>query len=1149
MFYPYVLSRRVISHFVILLCLCSFPIYAQSGVIRGTVLDPTGATVGKATITAVDQAKGLAVRVAYSEPNGEFQLSPLGPGTYSVKAEASGFKSAERKGLVLDVNQIMSLEPIRLEVGTISESVVVDAAPPQVETASADRNFVVTSKEVTEQSLNGRDWQSLLRTLPGIVSNDSSDFRLAFNNTDSFNVNGLRGSNNNVFLDGSINTDVGANDGQYTQLSLDAVSEFKVQTSVFNAEYGRSPGVLISAITKSGSNQFHGTAYEFVRNSAFDANSFFNNLQGAPVSPLHFNQFGGNIGGWAYIPKVSTPQNKKIFFFYNYEGTRASRPNGNSYYDTPSAALLSGNFSSAIIPGTSLNGSQYPVGTVFEPGTVKRDASNNIIGGTPYPGNIVPASQFSANGPAFANVLTGALRGGTNLPASPAIPGYVRVPFQDTYVFDKNQNAARVDYNVNAKLSLFFRWVDDSQQESQSYGIFSGNSFPVFPEYRKKPGSSWSANMINVISPTLTNEAIFTYNHLTQVVNVINLQPSQYTESALGFKFQDLFPASNTLNRLPSFNCGSSCQVAPFPPNWVSEGKTFAVTDNLSKVIGSHSLKFGFFWNQNLNGQQPAWTDAPNFNFTSSSLNPNDTGSAIANMLLGNYTTLTQSNGRFYGNFVFHQFEAYVQDSWKVTKNFTLEYGLRWVYPGPTSTYGPFLQYYFDQAAYDPSQAVKLQLTGPFAGSIIPGSGNSANGMVQEGTGALPLGGVEHRYNNLGPRLGFAWDVMGDGKTSIRGGGGIFYERIRQNHNSFDGLGNYPLLYTPTLYGGQVDNVSPSLVSSGIQYTSSIIAQNPNGKIPTIYSWSIGVQRQLPGQVALDVAYVGNAARHLQYTYDLNEVPLGTTTGPNNPLKAVNNVQDAIRPYLGYNSINYTDFGANSNYNALQIRVTRRFGKNFTLNSDFTWSKAMDIVDTDTTNLDFFQNRQFNYGPAGFNRKYVFNVNYVYELPLLKDRNAFVRYTLGGWELTGITRFWSGFPLTIYSGGNQGTLGGTMRADYIGGSTSGNGTWQEYFNPLAFGQPLDGTPGNTGRGILTGPGINNWDFSIFKNLRFGERVSTQLRLETFNVFNHTQFSGVNTTVSASGPGAPVTSATINGLGQVNSTRDPRTVQLGIKLYF
>ena len=307
--YPYRFSRYGVAFAISVLC--AFPAFSQTGVIRGTLLDPTGSAVASAKVSAIDQKRGLTVRVSSSESTGEFQLGPLEPGTYEVKAEAAGFKTADRKGLVLDVNQTLNAGVLKLEVGSLSESVVVESDTPQVETATADRNFVITSREVTEQSLNGRDWQSLLRTLPGIVSNDTSDFRLAFNNTDSFNVNGLRGSNNNVFLDGSINTDVGANDGQYTQLSLDAVAEFKVQTSVFNAEYGRNPGVLISAITKSGSAAFHGTAYEFLRNSALDANSFFNNLQGAPKSPLHFDQFGGNLGRLGvYSENFHSPQQK-----------------------------------------------------------------------------------------------------------------------------------------------------------------------------------------------------------------------------------------------------------------------------------------------------------------------------------------------------------------------------------------------------------------------------------------------------------------------------------------------------------------------------------------------------------------------------------------------------------------------------------------------------------------------------------------------------------------------------------------------------------------------------------------------------------------------------------------------------------------------
>jgi hypothetical protein len=653
----------------------------------------------------------------------------------------------------------------------------------------------------------------------------------------------------------------------------------------------------------------------------------------------------------------------------------------------------------------------------------------------------------------------------------------------------------------------------------------------------------------NPIAPTLTNEAIFTYNHLTQVVNVTDIQPNQYHESALGFTFQDPFPSSNTLNRLPSFNSGGYATVSPFPPNWVSEGKTYAFTDNISKVAGRHTLKFGTYINKNVNGQQPAWTDAPNFNFSPGVLNANDTNNGLANLLLGNYTTLSQSNGRFYGSFRFWQFELFGQDSIRVNRKLTLELGLRWSYLGPTETYGKYLQYYIDPLLYNPANAVTIvTASGAQRGSILPNSGDLANGMVQEGKG-IPGGFAKHHWNNFGPRFGFAYDPVGDGKTAIRGGGGIFYERVRQNANSFDGLGNPPLLYTPTIYSGNVDQVSPSLVSSGVRFTSSVRAFNKDAPIPTTYSWSIGVQRQLPAQIAIDVSYVGNAGRHLQYVYNLNSLPLGTTT--NTPiLTNANNVQDAIRPYLGYNSINYTDYGANSSYNALQTRISRRFSRNFTMNAEYTWSKAMDIVDTDTATIDFWQNRQFNWGPAGFDRTHVFNVDYVYTFPTPRG-NSVVKTVFGGWEISGITRFWSGFPLNVNmaSGGNQGTLSGTVRADYLGGSTKGDDTRFMWFNPYVFGRPADGTLGNTGKGIIRGPGINNWDFSLFKNTNITEKIRTQLRVETFNIFNHTQWAGVSTNVTAANPGAPVTPATVGTAGQITSTRDPRQIQLGLKLYF
>ncbi|MCZ2153747.1 MAG: carboxypeptidase regulatory-like domain-containing protein, partial [Bryobacterales bacterium] len=833
--------------------------------IQGVMLDPSGGAIPNAKITATDEEKAIVVRETVSATDGTFFLRNLLPGRYTVKSEVAGFRTMERKGLQLDQNQIMDLGAVTLQIGQTADSVTVEADVPMVETSTANKSFVVDSRQVTELSLNGRDFQSLMRTLPGVVSNDRSNFRLAFNNTDAFNTNGLRGSMNNVFLDGTINTDVGANDGQFTQISLDAVGEFKVQTSTFNAEYGRNPGVFISINTKSGGKRFHGTAYEFFRNNALDARRPFDTT--GKVSKLRFNQYGGNLSGPIYLPKVSTRTDPRLFFFFNYEGTRASRPIGGSFVDLPHPDLFNGDLSRLYrnqdLTTSAGQPTGYKVGQVFRPGTVVREPNGRIIGGVPYIGNIVPRNEWARNAAGFINVLKFFNVAGD--PGTPGTPEAVRHPYQQNYGFEKDAKVARIDWAISSKMNFFFRWADDAQQETQSLGIFATLPSPIFPQFRKKPGSSWSYNLVNVISPTMTNEFIFGYNRLTQLVdNTTDVDASIWDKDKLGFTYKELYNDVNLRNRFPRFNCGvGSCNYGGFPSGWLSEAKQFAFTDNFTVVRGSHSLKFGGFFNFNLNGQQPSWTDVPNLNFGSNVENINDTGNTFANMLLGNYTSVSQTNGRYYGSFKFYGFEWYAQDSWKVNRRLNLEFGMRWAYLGPTYTYGQFLQNYFDPRLYDPTKAVQIDTrSGLRNGSIVPGIGDPFNGLVQEGTKGIPLGFAEHRYNNWGPRFGFAYDPFGDGKTSIRGGGGIFYERIRQNANNFDGLGNPPLSYTPSVYVGNIDNLGPQLVTQGVRFPVGLSTFDNAGQIPTIYAWSFGIQRELPWRMSLDASYVANAGRH-----------------------------------------------------------------------------------------------------------------------------------------------------------------------------------------------------------------------------------------------------------------------------------------------
>jgi hypothetical protein len=1131
---------------------------AQSAQIQGKLLDEQGGALPGARILALDEEKGIIAREVTSSGDGFFNLVALLRGRYTVRAELSGFKTLERRGLVLDPGQVLDVGEVRLAVGAVSETVDVIAASPVVEIGTSQKSYVISDTQVRELSLNGRDFTSLLKTLPGVATNDTG-FRLAFNSTEGFMVNGLRQSMNNVMLDGTPNTDTGANDGQYTQLSLDAVGEFKLQNSAFNAEFGRNAGVLITSTTRSGGQQFHGTLYGFRRDGKWDAVPF-DSLTGAKV-PLDYKQIGGNIGGWVPVPGVSNASNKKIFFFFNHESTRAERPL-NAFLDVIHPDLLTGDFrrllrfnadgSPVNLAGTSLN-----VGTVFRPGTITRNAADAITGGTPYESNTVPRAEWNRNAAGFLNVLR-QIYGQVDLSRAvqvPNSPEFLRVPYDVLYNFRKDQEVVRVDYHLSTSTSMFFRAVTDAQHEGNPRGIFSTQTFPVIPMFREKPGQSYSFNLYNVISPKITNEVIVGLTNLDQVVDKEeSLAAEAYDRDRLGFQIGDLYPTGaqggpvNIANKFPNFNCGGNCSFQPFPLTWKSEAPEIAITDNLTWLQGEHTFKTGVFFNIAYKAQQPSW-DMGTFNFQPSAQMLNSTNNGLANLLLGNYQTYTQSNGIYYGDFRYVGVEGYGQDTWRPTPRLTLDYGLRVAYLGPTYTTGEFLQNYFVPDAYDPSKAVSIFTgSGVLRGSIIPGSGNFFNGMIEEGTAGFPKGAIDHTID-LAPRVGFSWDVAGDGKTAVRAGYGVFYERFRQNNLNFDGLGNPPLSYTPRLFGGNVDQISPALVNSGVRFPVTAVGASREGHPPRTYSWYAGVQRQLPWKLAIDAAYVGNRGTNFAYVRNINQLPLGYTIANPPP----NNTPDAVRPYRGYTNVNIIEFGAKSEYHGLQTRLTRRFGERFTANVSYTLAKAQDHVDTDTNALGYYLDLEREWGLSGFDRRHQVTIDYVYHLPDAGTKwlnNAVGRGVLDGWQIAGISRFWSGQPLTITSNGNPGTTGGGVRADYIGGEIyPAQQTRLQWFNPLAFGRPADGTLGSTPKGFLRGPGINQWDISLFKNTRVGDRVTVQLRLETFNTFNKEQFNTVNTGVNVPNAGQPVTEATRGQLGQITSFRDPRQIQAGLKIYF
>ncbi|MGA2887925.1 MAG: carboxypeptidase regulatory-like domain-containing protein [Terracidiphilus sp.] len=1210
---------------------------AQTGTINGTVIDPTGAVISGAKVRVVNEATGGVARDVVSDDTGTFRATNLTPSTYTLKVSAPGMEQLVRTGVVLDPDQNLGLGQLKLSLGQTSQTLTVSTETPTIDTTSSNNAAVIDERQVVEQPLNGRDFESLLTTTPGVVTNNQSQFRLVFNQTDDFYVNGMRGTDNNFFLDGVINTDIGANDGEYTDLSLDAVGEFKTLTGNYNAEYGRSPGVMILVNTKSGGKTFHGTVYEFNRNTDYDANDWFSNHDGLARAILRFNQFGGNAGGYIPIPKISPRSNKKAFFFFNYEGTRASRPNGGTFYTVPQPSMLgldsSGNpgqnadlspmyrpgsktnpgmcdyngtstCTPIIIPGFQSqpepNAPQLPPGQVqdgqvFQPGTVTYNAEGEINGGTPVPGNIIPASQITASNSQYAAMIADfkpAYKGNFNRPTyNNGYDDEQQVNFQDTYVFYKNQYAARVDYNFGPKANAFFRYVDDRQEEHEGFGIFSGPSFPVLPLYRKKPGKSWAWSLVNVISPTLTNEATVGWLHLTQVVDIVpGTNPDTYDKTKLGFTFSDLYPATNTHNLAPALADGTYLNTGVFPAGWTSTGNTLVANDDVTKIWKDHVFKFGIMGDLNENGQEGTWQENVSLSFAASNQNPLNSNGGLANMLLGNATTTTQSNVYAFGAFHMFQYEGYFQDTWKALPRLTLDLGVRYQFLGPTYTAGKYHQYYFEPNFYSTSQAVTINTapnipgSAPTQGSICGNTtsygctgitvvGNPYNGMVREGTDGLPKGGLDFRYNNVGPRLGFAWDVFGNGKTAVRGGYGLFYERYQQNTFNFGGISNPPNVYTPTIYGGNIGSISTSEVN-GTPLTPSggVLTVNQKGMIPTTTGFNLGVEQVLPFKMALDASYIGNQSRHQIYLDELEQLPLGYTTNINpGALGSVNNVSAALLPYKGYSSIRSTTMGASSGYNGLQFKLIRRFSNSLTFNADYTYAKAVDLDDVDSDGdvfPDYTQLKQF-YAPAGYDRRNVANFQYVYNLPDFKRSNKLMQLTAGGWEVSGTTQFWSGTPCLannsptsdscdLSSSGNLGDGGfGHIRPDYVGGQISTShshsqptGQFPMWYNPAVFAVPANGTFGNFRRNSIYGPGVDSWNFSMYKNFEFTENSHLQLRFEGYNVFNHTQWGTVNNTLSASGPaGTTYSGLNAGSSGQITTARDPRQLQLAGKIYF
>lgn len=1137
---------RLVSATTFLLLLSS-PGFSQTvtGTISGSIQDPSGAPVPAADIRLINNATAATISVVTSN-RGDFVLSGIPPAGYKLIAAKTGFRSSEQDGIELTAGERRSLGSITLELGTVQETVLVTAQSVAVQTVSAERSGLITNKQMTDLMLIGRDYLGLLQTLPGAIDLSSHESPAGTN----FNVSmqGNRPGTNNLTIDGAANLNSGSGTGTWLSPSVDAIAEVKVLMNNYQAEYGRNSGVSVNVITKGGSRQFHGSGYYFKRNEFFNANNYFNNERGI-VRPRYRYDFGGfTASGPITIPGKFNTSRDKLFFFFAQELLPQSFPNAQNTLTVPTAAERRGDFSQTISGGRVV---------------VLRDPTTGAV----IPDSIIPPSRVNPNLQKLLGVFP--------LPNYFDRTGATNYITVDTYSQPRYETLFRIDYRINSSHGLYFRGITDSQNQTGGYGVPAGNSnWPLLPSTYQNPNKGALISLTDTFSPTLVHEFSFAITRgLENVVPLSQTAVDRVSRSALGINLPEFHPEINTLSLIPNASFGGVPNAAAisFESRYPFAGvdNKWDMSDSVTKVKGSHTMKAGLYAERTQRWAKRASTFNGAFDFSRNANNPLDTGWSYANALLGVYNTYSESNYRPQGFERYWNFEWYLQDTWKITRKLTLDYGMRFAIVQPSYTKDGKASS-FNPAFFDPSKAAVLvqpvivngarvgrnPLTGatlpsPFIGSIA--GGDPLNGIVAVNANPnYPRALFDNRGPQLGPRFGFAYDPFGDGKSAIRGGFGISYNRDAVSL-VLPFTENPPFSLTPTSYWGFVNDL---LTAGQARFPSPVNSIARSGEVPNVMSFSLGVQRDIGFSTLIDIAYAGTLGRHLQQSYNLNGLPPGIDflpssqdpTIPGRPLP-----QDFLRPYPGLGNLPYITYDATSNYNSLQVQAHRRFVKGFIINGVWTYSKTMSTSDSGAVSK-YLNERARYYGPAAFDRTHVVNVNWIYDIPKMSKlwANPFSRLVLDDWQFTGITSFISGAPLgvnlTTTDGADiTGSPTETPRPNQIASAVIPKSQRAEaaYFNTAAFARPAVGTVGNAAKVVLRGPGINNFDLALYKNLILKERFRFQLRWETYNAFNHTQFNGVDTTALFNPAGLQTNAR----FGKLISAGNPRRMQLALKIVF